>query len=218
MGHATRRQIAGHWLNHFSSQKCAQVGVRVACEKLPQVLATGTVNRISAQQALNRIRDFGGEAAIANWPGNRLMQPNRSAEAEVVSVLHAVADFQFLAFDPDVGNPVLAAAVGASGDVQLEVLLEARQPVFQFFDQPAGKTLGFSDREFAELSAAAGNGSTKERRAADAQSDRVQLFRERFRLQSRHVNHQQILHVGGAQLAVCEPICEIGSVAAFGLP
>ena len=92
------------------------------------------------------------------------------------------------------------------------VLLEAGQPVFQFFDQPSGKTLGFSDREFAELSPAAGNSSTKERRAADAQSDRVKFFRQRFRLQPRHVDHQQILHVGGAQLAAGEPISEIGSV------
>src|ERR1700733_5780845 len=103
-------------------------------KKLPQVLATETVNRISAKQALNRVRHFAGEAAIAHRACNRLMQPNRTTKTEVVRILHAVADLQLFAFDSNVGDPVLSATVGAAGDVQFQVLLEAGKTIFEFFN------------------------------------------------------------------------------------
>jgi hypothetical protein len=44
---------------------------------------------------------------------------HRSAEAEVVGVGELAFVLDLLAFDADVGDPVLAAAVGAAGDVSL---------------------------------------------------------------------------------------------------
>src|SRR5579863_2545874 len=140
----------------------------MACEKLTQVLTAGVFDQIAAQETLNRVRHFGGKAAIPDGPGDRLMQANRAAQAEVIRIQHAVADFQLLAFDPNVSNPMLATTVGASGNVQFQVLLEAGEPLFQFLDQPSRKALGLCDRELAELGAAAGNGSTPEWRSAHA--------------------------------------------------
>ena len=54
-----------------------------------------------------------------------------SAEAEVVRIGQLAFVLDLLAFDADVGNPVLAAAVGAAGHMQLELLIELRQPLFQ---------------------------------------------------------------------------------------
>ena len=52
---------------------------------------------------------------------------------------------------------MLAAAVGAAGNVQFELLIELRQPLFHLFHQPARKTLGLGDGELAELGTGAGN-------------------------------------------------------------
>ena len=58
------------------------------------------------------------------------MQAERAAQAEVVRIQHAIADFDLLALDANVCNPVLAATVRASGDVKFQVLLETRQSLF----------------------------------------------------------------------------------------
>ena len=139
------------------------------------------------------------------------MQPQGSTYAEVVSVDEAVLNFDLFAFNADVGNPVLAAAVRASCDVQLQVLIETGQALFEFFDQPAGKTLGLGDRQLAEFRSAARDGAAEEGGTADAQADRVELFRQRIRIDLRHVDDEQVLHVGGSQLAAGEPFGEIGS-------
>ncbi len=55
------------------------------------------------------------------------MLADRSAEAEVVGVGQLALVLDLLAFDADVGDPVLAAAVGAAGDVEPELLIELRQ-------------------------------------------------------------------------------------------
>src|SRR5207253_4461335 len=90
------------------------------------------------------------------------MQPQGSTHAEVIRVDEVVLHLDLLALDTDVGNPVLAAAVRAPGNVKLQVLIETGQALFQFFDQPAGKTLSLGDRELAEFGAAAGDGATEE--------------------------------------------------------
>jgi hypothetical protein len=67
------------------------------------------------------------------------MLANRSSDAEVVGVDELPVLLDLLALQPEVSDPVLAATIGASGDVQLEVLLEARQPLVEFFAQPTGE-------------------------------------------------------------------------------
>ena len=99
------------------------------------------------------------------------MQTNRTPQAEVVSILHLAVDFQFLAFNADVGDPMLTATIGAAGDVQFQVLIEARQTLFQFLHQPSGEAFCFCNGKFAKLAPAARNGSAKKWRSTHRQSN-----------------------------------------------
>ena len=134
----------------------------------------------------------------------------RTADAEVVGVDRLAVDLELLAFDPEVGDPVLAATVGASGDVKFQVLIEAGQAVVEFFDQPARKALRFGDGELAELGAAAGNGPRKNGDAANGKSDGGEFFGESLGILLRHVDDEQVLHVRGAQVAVSKTFREFG--------
>jgi hypothetical protein len=103
---------------------------------------------------------------------------DRSAEAEVVGVGELALVLDLLAFDADVGDPVLAAAIGAAGDVQLELLVELRQALFELVDEPAREALGLSDGQLAELRAGAGDGAAPEGRAFDVEADLAQFARQ----------------------------------------
>ena len=105
---------------------------------------------------------------------------------------------------------MLPATIGATGDVQLQVLVEAGQALFQFFNEPAGESLRLGDGELAEFAAAAGDSPAKKRRAAYWQSDFAQLLSQFVGSEARDVDDQQVLHVGSAQLAVGEAFGEIG--------
>src|ERR1700682_4706084 len=120
-----RRQIAGDRFHPLARQKLPQLCVRVPGKELTQVLAGLTCGEILPQQSLDRIRNLSRKAAISHGPRGRLMQAERSAKAEVIGIDEAPVDFHLLAINANVGNPVLSATVRASGNVQLQVLIEA---------------------------------------------------------------------------------------------
>src|SRR5271166_3529217 len=99
------------------------------------------------------------------------MQPQRSSNAEVVGVEKAIVYFDLLALNADVRNPMLAATVRASGDMQFHVLIESRQTLFEFFHQPAREAFGLGDREFAEFRTAARDRSARERRTLNRKTN-----------------------------------------------
>src|ERR1700745_2036880 len=134
----------------------------MAREELPQIFVGSPVLEIGALSPFDGIGHFGGKAPISNRTGNRLMEPDCAANAKVVGILHAVADPDLFAFDPDVGDPMLAATVRAPSHMQFQVLLEAGQAVFQFLDQPAGESLRLRDRKLAEFRATASNRTAPE--------------------------------------------------------
>ena len=138
------------------------------------------------------------------------MQTERSANAKVISIDETSIDFHLLAIDANVGNPVLSAAVRTPGNVQFQVLIEARQALLQFFHQPAREALCLRDRQLAEFRAAASDRAAPERRTANAQSDRVQFFRQGISIRLGNVYDEQVLHVGRAQFARREAIGQIG--------
>ncbi len=138
------------------------------------------------------------------------MQAERAAQAKVIGIDHLSVDFYLFAIDANVGDPVLSATVRAAGDVQLQMLIEAGQAVFQFFHQPAGKVLCFRDRELAELRAAAGDRAAPEGRTAHAQSNGIQFPSQVFGIELRNIHDEQVLHVGGAKFARREAIRQIG--------
>src|SRR5437764_1755994 len=97
----------------------------------------------AAQQTLNGIRHFAGRATIAHRSAKACVLTHSAAKTEVVSILNAAIDLQFLAFQSDIGNAVLAATIRAAGYVELQLLIELRDAFFQLFNQPAGESLGF---------------------------------------------------------------------------
>src|SRR5437660_1411470 len=168
-----------------------------------------TAFQVAAQPALHRIRKLAGGATVANRTGRRLVQTDRTPKAEVVGVHHSPIQLDLLALNPDVSDPMLPATVRTPGDMQFEVLIEARQAFFQFLDQPAREALGFRDRQLAEFRPAASNGSTPEGGSAHPQPDCVQFFGQWLGIGAGHVDDQQILHIGGAQLAGSKAVGQI---------
>ena len=61
------------------------------------------------------MRHLAGQAAVTNGTGNRLLQADRAADAEVIRVLLAIPDFDFFTLDSNVSNPMLSAAVRTPG-------------------------------------------------------------------------------------------------------
>ena len=145
-------------------------------KELTQVLVGLAHGEILPEQSLDRIRNLSRRAAISHGPRRCLMQTERSAKAEVIGINKAAVDFNLLAINANIGNPVLSATVRASGNVQFQVLIEAWQTLFQFFHQPAREALRLRDRQLAELRAAARDGAAPERRPANSQSNRVQFL------------------------------------------
>ena len=65
---------------------------------------------------------------------------------------------------------MLAAAIGAAGDVDAELLLEAGDAVVELGGEPTGEAFGFGEREFAKLGSGAGDGGASESGGAHRQS------------------------------------------------
>ncbi len=148
--------------------------------KEPAQILTGLAWRDMAAAGARARPELRLQRSDIHRPRRCLMQAKRAADAEVIGIDHAAVDFHLLAFDADVGDPVLPATVGASGDVELQVLIEAGQAFFQFLDQPAREALGLRDCQLAEFRAAAGDGSAVERRSANLQSDGIEFFGQRL--------------------------------------
>src|SRR5207244_10737912 len=171
MGHTSRRNIPGHDGQKSASQALAQFLVAVAGKEFAQIRCGQSSLKIAMRKTLNRVRNFTRQTPVADCTSNRLMQTDCTADAEVVGILEPSSDFNFLAFNPNVCDPVLPAAVRAAGDVKLEVLLESGQFFFEFFYEPASKTLGFRDRQLTELRPAAGDCATPKCRAPHSETD-----------------------------------------------
>src|SRR5437763_7085352 len=139
MRHTSRRSIPGDGGQKSASQALAQFLVAVAGEEFPQILSGQSLLKIALQKTLNRVRNFTRQTPVADWTSNRLMQTDCTADAEVVGILEPSSDFNFLAFNPNVCDPVLPAAVRAAGDVKLEVLLESGQAFFKLFHSQRAK-------------------------------------------------------------------------------
>ena len=148
-----------------------QLLVGVAKEPGSQVFSRFAADQVFAEQPLDCFRDKRGWATVADGARDGGMLAHRSTEAEVVSIGQFAFVLDFLAFHADVCDPVLAASIGASGHMEAELLIELRKTLFHFVDEPAREALGFSDGQFAELSAGAGDSSAKEEGAFDLKAD-----------------------------------------------
>ena len=105
---------------------------------------------------------------------------------------------------------MLAAAVGAAGDVQLELLFEAGKALFEFVSEPAGEALCFGERELAEFRAGAGDCAARESGSLHGQARGGEFAATSEALSLRHVDDEQVLHDGVANVAVGVAIGEVG--------
>jgi hypothetical protein len=127
------------------------------------------------KKARDGIGNFIGAAPEANGTRNGSDVANTATNAEIVGVDQFAIDLDFLAFDADVGDPVLAATIGAAGDVQFELMLEIGIAIFESFSEPASEALGFGESEFAKFGAGAGYGTANESGTRDGESAGVEL-------------------------------------------
>src|SRR5438105_468206 len=130
----------------------------MAGKKLAQVLAYIPLRQITTKQPLNSLRNFRGWATIPNGPPKTRVLAHGASQTEIIRILEASIRFYFFAFQPDVGNAVLATTIGATGNIELQLLVEAGQPFLQVVHQPACKRLGLSNSQFAEFAPGAGHG------------------------------------------------------------
>ena len=136
-----------------------------------EVFAGVAGGEVAAEQALDGVGAVFGGGAVADLAGEAGVLADGSADAEVEGVDHLAVLLDLLAFEADVGDPVLAAGVGAAGDVELDLLVEAGEAVFHLGDEPLGEGLGFGDGELAELGAGAGDGAAPEGGDFDVEAD-----------------------------------------------
>src|SRR5262245_14819852 len=127
------------------------------------------------------------------------MAADPAAHAEVVGVDERAVYLDLLALEAEVGDPVLAAAVRAAGDVDPQMLLEPGQPLLERLHQAAREALGLGERQLAELGAGARHCPAPERRRVEHEVGRLELAHESAGAARRHVGDHEILYAGGPE-------------------
>src|SRR5665213_2116905 len=196
---ADRRSVALHGVDDFAVEQGAKGIVVVAREVGAKVFFGLATGEVGLKQALDSIGNVFGSGTVAQRARSAGVFADGSADAEVEGVYELAILLDLLAFKSNIGYPVLAATVGAAGNVQLDLLVEAGETVFHLADQPLRKAFGFGNGELAELGAGAGDGAAPEGRDVDLEAERVQLDHERGGFLVGHVDDQDVLHDGRAE-------------------
>src|SRR5208282_5695082 len=103
----------------------------MAREESPQTFAVLTALVETLEETLDGIGNIRGGATITDRPRDRGELADASPNAEVICVDHPAIHFDFLAFDADVGDPMLAAAVWAAGNVDSKLFLKVGEALFE---------------------------------------------------------------------------------------
>jgi len=175
-----------------------------------EVFAFGADGEIAIEETLDSVGDFSGSDAIAERARGTGIFTDGAAYAEEEGVDQLAVFLDFFAFESDVGDPVLAAGVGATGDVEADLLVEAGEAVFQLVDEPLVEALCFGDGELAELGAGAGDGAAPEGGDVNLEAESVELYDEGCGLTVGHIDDEDVLANGGAELAVAVLVGEVG--------
>ena len=182
----------------------------MAGEEVLERLGGFALSMEEIEEARDGVGDFISGATIADGTGDRGELADASADAEIIGIDHLAARFDFFAFDADVGNPVLAAGIGAAGDVKAELFLIVGETVFEFIGEPAGEGFGFGEGEFAEFGAGAGDGAASEGRGLNGKAGGSEFGDNDGDVGFGDVDKEKILHEGVADVAVAIALSEIG--------
>src|SRR5579871_873324 len=179
-------------------------------EELTQVFVALAIALESIHQSLDSVWYVGGSATIADRARDGSKFANASANAEIIGIDHLSVLLDLFPFKTDVGDPVLPAAIRAAGDIDAKLLLESGNALVQFVGEPASEAFCLSKREFAELSARAGDGGASERSGANRQTSGCQLAGDPDGVAIGNVHDDEILHHGIANVAVAVLVGKIG--------
>src|SRR5690242_6410059 len=212
-GNRADGEIALDGSDNVACEHGANFFVALPGQKLAKALLRVAAGLVGRDEALDGVRHFGGWAAVTDGARNRSNFAEAAAHAEVVGVHHFSFVLDFLAFDADIGDPVLAATVGAAGDMQLDLLVEAGEAFVEFGAQPAREALGFGQRELAEFGPGARHRASRESGGSYKQSRPGQFVRNGFGVLFGNVHEDQVLLRSGAEAAIAELVGEIGGFA-----
>jgi hypothetical protein len=193
-----------------ASQDGTKNVVGVAGEEMLERFAGAAVGLEGVEKAGDGVGNFIGPAPEANGTRDGSDVTDTAADAEIVGVDQLAIDLDFLALDADVGDPVLAATIGAAGDVKFELMLEIGIAVFESFGEPASEALGFGESEFAKFGAGAGYGAADESGTCDGESAGGELGDDSGDASLGDIDEEKILHRSGADVAVGVAFGEIG--------
>src|SRR5271170_5163807 len=171
---ANRRSIALNRIYDCARELRAKAIVVGSCKVSAQVLVGRTLCEISTQQPLNGVRNLVSSGPVAQRASRPGEPPHSSPHAEVKSVHQLPILLDLLALKSDISDPVLTATIGATGHVQLDLLVETWQPLLHLAHQPLRETFGLGNGQLAKLSAGAGDRSAPEGRHIDLQLHAVQ--------------------------------------------
>ncbi len=131
---ANRRSIALDRIDDCAGELRTQAVVVSSCKVSAQVFVGRTLREITAQQPLNRVRDLIGRGPVAQRTSGAGEPAHSSAHAKIKSVHQLPILLDLLAFQSDIGDPVLTAAIRATGHMQLDLLVKARKTLFHLAD------------------------------------------------------------------------------------
>ena len=193
-----------------SGQLGAQGLVIGTIEVVTEVFTFGADGQVAGEEALDGVGNLGGSDAVAERTCGACIFADGAAYAKEEGIDQLAVLLDLFALETDVGNPVLAARVGAACDVEADLLVKAGEAVFELIDEPFVEALGFGDCKLAELSACAGNGTAPKSGDVDLQAKGVELDDEGCGLAVGYVDDEDVLADGGAKLAVAVLVGEIG--------
>jgi len=165
------------------------------------------------EEAFDSVGNFLCGAAIADGARDTGVGTDSTTDAEVVGVDHLAVHPGFLAFEADVGGPMLAAAIGAAGDVQLQLLLIIREAIFELISEPTGEGFRFGEGEFTEFRTGASDCAADESGGQDREAARVKGSDYFGSVFAGNVDDEKILHGSSADVAIRVLIGEIGGEA-----
>src|SRR3972149_9560970 len=144
--------------------------------ELAKIYAIRPAIQVRRQQALDGARHLGRGAAVADRPGLALVLADSTPHTEVICIDHRPAHLDLLALDADVGDPVLATAIRATGHVDLEVLVKSWHPLLKLFHQPLGEALRLREGQLTEFRSRARNRTPPEMRGVKPHPGELDLL------------------------------------------
>jgi len=108
---------------------------------------------------------------------------------------------------------MLPAAIRATRDVQLKLLLKSGNPLIQLFRKPARKAFRLGQRQLAKFRTRASNRAARKSGSTHRQADRGQFARDSRGLFIRDVHNQQFCMMVLRKMPIGIAVGEIGSRA-----